>query len=69
MAFVKFGNPNVHPVGDDITPIWDLFDNGNVEMLFNRTEDFQPDIRSFTTDPALLQRCAFWESVAASIPQ
>ncbi|KAL5483591.1 hypothetical protein ACEPAI_8823 [Sanghuangporus weigelae] len=69
MAFVKFGDPNMHPVADDITPTWSVFNSGNTEMLFNRTEDFQADVRPFTTDSGLLQRCSFWESVAPSIPQ
>ncbi|EJC97338.1 uncharacterized protein FOMMEDRAFT_100018, partial [Fomitiporia mediterranea MF3/22] len=57
LGFVKFGDPNIHPVNNDITPAWKTFSQGNTEMLFNRTEDFQPDIRPFTTDPALLERC------------
>ena len=57
-AFAKFnGNPNIHPVPDVITPHWDLYTDGDFEMLFNRTEDFQPDIRPVKTDPALLNRC------------
>ncbi len=28
-----------------------------VEMLFNRTEDFQPDIHLISTDLKLLARC------------
>ncbi|KAI0347662.1 cephalosporin esterase [Trametopsis cervina] len=68
-AFAKSGDPNVHPVSTVITPTWNLFNNSNTEMLFNRTEDFQPDIRATTTDPALLERCAFWKSVSASAAQ
>ncbi|EJD07869.1 alpha/beta-hydrolase [Fomitiporia mediterranea MF3/22] len=69
LGFVKFGDPNIHPVNNDITPAWKTFSQGNTEMLFNRTEDFQPDIRPFTTDPALLERCEFWKSVAPSVLQ
>ena len=58
MGFVKFGDPNVHPVAEDITPSWATFDQSNTEMSFNRTEDSQPDIRPIITDPALLERCA-----------
>ncbi|KAI0782412.1 cephalosporin esterase [Irpex lacteus] len=57
-GFAKSGDPNVHPVPEVITPRWRQFKGANTEMLFNRTEDFQPDIRAVTTDTALLQRCA-----------
>ena len=58
---VKFGDPNFHPVPNVITPEWPVFRAGHpgIEMLFNRTEDFQPDIRTFTTDPKLLARCEY----------
>lgn len=58
LGLVKSDDPNIHPVTDDITPAWNTFSQGNTEMLFNRTDDFQPDIRPITTDPALLERCA-----------
>lgn len=56
---VKFGDPNIHPVPGIITPPWPEFKAGSpgVEMLFNRTEDLQPDIRTFATDPNVLARC------------
>ncbi|KAI0688126.1 cephalosporin esterase [Cytidiella melzeri] len=69
MGFGKFGDPNVHPVPQIITPEWKLYEHRNTEMLFNRTEDFKPDIRAITTDPALLKRCEFWRSVAGSAAQ
>ncbi|KAI0782410.1 cephalosporin esterase [Irpex lacteus] len=69
MGFVKFGNPNHHPVPDIITPLWESYKDNDTEMLFNRTEDFQPDIRPISTDPALLERCAFWKSVAGPAGQ
>lgn len=57
-AFAKFnGNPNIHPVPEVITPQWNPYTDGDTEMLFNRTEDFQPDIRPIKTDSALLERC------------
>ncbi|KAI0094265.1 cephalosporin esterase [Irpex rosettiformis] len=68
-GFAKFGDPNVHPVSGIITPHWKPFSDGHSEMLFNRTEDFQPDIRSITTDQALLERCAFWKSIAGPAGQ
>ncbi len=56
---IKFGDPNVHPIKTIITPEWPEFKSGEpgVEMLFNRTEDFQPDIHLISTDPKLLARC------------
>lgn len=74
LGFAKTDDPNTHPVANIITPSWEAFgglsaSEGHTEMLFNRTEDLQPDIRPITTDPALLARCEFWRSVAASVPQ
>jgi len=68
---IKFGDPNVHPIKTIITPEWPEFKSGEpgVEMLFNRTEDFQPNIHSITTDPKLLARCEVWKSLASIIPQ
>ena len=62
LGFAKTDDPNNRVVGDIITPDWETFggiraNQGHTEMLFNRTEDLQPDIRSFTTDSALLARC------------
>ena len=56
-AFAKSGDPNVHPVSGVITPQWGQFNGSHNEMLFNRTADLKPDIRTVTTDPALLKRC------------
>ncbi|KAH8113825.1 cephalosporin esterase [Phellopilus nigrolimitatus] len=69
LGFVKSLDPNEHPVANIITPNWDLYVDGQTEMLFNRTEGFRPDIRPIKTDPNLLERCAFWKSVAPSVPQ
>ena len=41
----------------DVTPTWDLWNDGNTEMLFNVTEAGNPDIRSVRTSDALLGRC------------
>ena len=41
----------------DVTPTWDLWNDGNTEMLFNVTEAGDPDIRSVRTSDALLGRC------------
>lgn len=69
LGFAKFGDPNHHPVSNIITPEWPLFTAGRpTEMLFNRTEGFQPDIHTFETDPGLLSRCAVWKELAPFIP-
>ena len=57
-GFAKFGTPNVHPVPNVITPQWNTYNISDTEMLFNMTEDGQPDIRPFKTDSGLLERCA-----------
>jgi hypothetical protein len=57
-AFAKSGDPNVHPVPNVITPSWSTYNISNTEMLFNMTEDGQPDIRPVRTDSRLLERCA-----------
>ncbi|VDC03312.1 unnamed protein product [Peniophora sp. CBMAI 1063] len=51
---------------DVVTPLWPVYSYGgaHTEMLFNKTEDGQIDIRAFQTDVGLLQRCNFWHSVA-----
>ncbi|PAV18001.1 alpha beta-hydrolase [Pyrrhoderma noxium] len=74
LGLAKADDPNTRVVDNIITPNWVPFggiggDQGHTEMLFNKTEDSQPDIRSFTTDSSLLTRCEFWMSVAASLPQ
>ena len=57
-GFAKFGDPNVHPVPDVITPQWNTYNISDTEMLFNMTENGQPDIRPIQTDDGLLERCA-----------
>ncbi|PAV18000.1 alpha beta-hydrolase [Pyrrhoderma noxium] len=64
LGLAKYNDLNVHPVDNVITPQWDSFDKIRYsEMLFNRTEDFKPDIHPIRTDPGLLQRCQFWEDL------
>ncbi|KIK58008.1 hypothetical protein GYMLUDRAFT_45569 [Collybiopsis luxurians FD-317 M1] len=67
LSFVISLNPNdkVDPK-DDITPPWKTFFIGNTEMVFNVTAiGNTTDIHSTMTDPRLLERCSFWESVSA----
>ncbi|KAF9479976.1 alpha/beta-hydrolase [Pholiota conissans] len=70
-SFTNFAmslNPNVKFDPSNITPAWKLWSGSN-EMLFNRTVANAIDVRAVTTSKALLQRCAFWESVAAQTAQ
>ncbi|KAF9038959.1 alpha/beta-hydrolase [Hymenopellis radicata] len=39
--------------------------DGGVQMLFNHTEDGVPVVNSVPTDAKLIERCRFWDSVAA----
>ncbi|KAL4263890.1 Carboxylic ester hydrolase [Pleurotus pulmonarius] len=64
-AFMDFAtslDPNHKINSGNITPLWLQHLIGHSEMLFNRTVAGKPDIRPVTSG-ALLQRCAFWESV------
>ncbi|KAF7424779.1 hypothetical protein PC9H_010090 [Pleurotus ostreatus] len=65
-AFVDFAtslDPNEKIDNGNITPLWSKYLVEHSEMLFNRTANGRPGIRAITTSAALLQRCAFWESV------
>ncbi|KAF8996976.1 Alpha/Beta hydrolase protein [Cyathus striatus] len=67
-SFVDFAmtlNPNVKHNTSDIKPLWNTFNTGITEMLFNKTDSNLPDIHTLSTSPELLKRCAFWESVGA----
>lgn len=59
LGFVKFDDPNKHTLPESKLPEWDVYDEygSKTEMLFNRTTDFQPDIRPISTDSELLDRC------------
>ncbi|KAJ3970094.1 Alpha/Beta hydrolase protein [Lentinula raphanica] len=62
LSFVVSQNPN-DKIDATITPSWDLYSNGNTEMIFNRTAGYQPDIHADNTDTSLLQRCNFWNNL------
>ncbi|KAJ4480045.1 Alpha/Beta hydrolase protein [Lentinula aciculospora] len=64
MSFVVSQDPN-DKIISTITPSWDLYSEGNTEMIFNRTVDYQPDIHANNTDSGLLERCDYWNSVGA----
>ena len=57
LNFVLTLNPTMKWDPSDVTPTWDLWNDGNTEMLFNVTETGAPDIRSVRTSSALLERC------------
>ncbi|KLO13411.1 alpha/beta-hydrolase [Schizopora paradoxa] len=73
ISIIKSGSPNDHPLPDMITPEWPAYKSvggrPGVEMLFNVTEDSQPDIRAITTNDEVFERCEVWKSLAADVPQ
>ncbi|KAJ7077232.1 Alpha/Beta hydrolase protein [Mycena epipterygia] len=71
-AFTAFAislDPNIKIDPTTITPKWDLFDVGNTEMLFNKTDAGAPVVHTIKTSNALLERCQFWESVTGLTAQ
>ncbi|GLB44903.1 putative type-B carboxylesterase lipase family protein [Lyophyllum shimeji] len=67
-SFLDFAmslTPNVKWDPSNLTPLWKPWAAGEAEMLFNKTEDGEPVVQPIKTSSALLQRCAFWESVSA----
>ncbi|KZP26477.1 alpha/beta-hydrolase [Athelia psychrophila] len=62
-------DPNIKVDPENTTPEWNKWIDNNTEMVFNRTAALEPDIRAASTDPGLLERCAFWESIAAATAQ
>lgn len=69
LGFVRFLTTN-RKFENTITPQWNTWSpSGRFEMLFNRTEAGDPVVRGVQTSTALLQRCAFWESVGAQTAQ
>jgi len=62
-------DPNTKFDPTNPTPTWNHWSSGHPEMLFNKTSANEPDIRAVSTDSGLLERCAFWHSVAATIGQ
>ncbi|KAJ7051977.1 Alpha/Beta hydrolase protein [Mycena amicta] len=66
-AFAISQNPNVDvdPANPTITPQWGVWlqGHGRTEMLFNKTDANAPVVETVKTNGALLERCAFWDSV------
>ncbi|KAI0733804.1 Alpha/Beta hydrolase protein [Fomitopsis betulina] len=67
-SIIRFLNPNDKPFYD-LKPAWAAWQNGSTEMLFNVTVAGKPDIHTIQTDPALLERCALWQSISSQTNQ
>ncbi|KIK62492.1 hypothetical protein GYMLUDRAFT_41945 [Collybiopsis luxurians FD-317 M1] len=68
LSFVVSQNPN-DKIASTITPQWNLYSEGQPEMVFNMTTNDLPDVHVTTTNTALLERCSFWDSVGAFTAQ
>ncbi|KAG7095864.1 hypothetical protein E1B28_006556 [Marasmius oreades] len=68
LSFVISLDPNVKFDSSNITPHWKLYNEGETEMVFNRTGD-APDVHTVTTDCEFRKRCSFWESLSTLTAQ
>jgi len=59
-----FLDTNDHFDPTDITPYWPSWSQGHTEMLFNKTDNDEPLVQTFRTDPGVLARCALWHNLA-----
>ncbi|KAJ6470437.1 alpha/beta-hydrolase [Mycena sanguinolenta] len=62
-SFIINLDPNIKVDPTTITPHWNTFDILHTEMLFNKTADDEPVVQGITTSNALLERCAFWDTM------
>ncbi|KAF8914660.1 alpha beta-hydrolase [Mucidula mucida] len=68
-AFAKTLDPN-ETFEPTILPNWVSYNTeSRAEVLFNRTESFEPLIKRVKTSASVLERCQFWESVGAETAQ
>ncbi|TEB27080.1 cephalosporin esterase, partial [Coprinellus micaceus] len=67
LNFVLAGDPNLKVESNILPPWkrWSLRSGERIEMVFNRSKDYLPDIDSSETQQDLLERCAFWDQVSA----
>ncbi|KAG1902801.1 Alpha/Beta hydrolase protein [Suillus fuscotomentosus] len=65
MAMAMSETPDDRYTPGDITPSWRPWRSDLTEMMFNETSAGAPDIYTFKTDSALLERCAYWQDVSA----
>ncbi|KAJ8496645.1 hypothetical protein ONZ45_g12370 [Pleurotus djamor] len=64
IRFILSLNPTRGLKSKYITPPWSEYTKTGSEMVFNLTSSGEPDIRSAQSDPGLLERCAYWESIS-----
>jgi len=62
-SFIVSLDPN-HKIYPTITPAWDVYSEGKMEMIFNQTVNDIPNVHPITTNDGLIERCSFWDSVA-----
>ncbi|EPS95764.1 hypothetical protein FOMPIDRAFT_1032719 [Fomitopsis schrenkii] len=67
-SIIRFLNPNDKSFYD-LKPAWAAWQDGSTEMLFNVTAAGEPVIHTIQTDPALLERCALWQSISSQTNQ
>ncbi|KAG1888833.1 Alpha/Beta hydrolase protein [Suillus subluteus] len=58
MAMAMLDTPDDRYTPGDITPSWTSWQSNMTEMKFNETSAGVPDVHTFKTDSALLERCA-----------
>lgn len=57
MSFVVSLDPNAKIDESNIVPDWPLYSQGSQQMVFNRTESEDPDIKTRVIDEKLVDRC------------
>ncbi|KAG1739930.1 Alpha/Beta hydrolase protein [Suillus paluster] len=65
LAMAMYETPDDRYTPGDITPSWNSWRHDFTEMMFNKTSAGAPDVYTFKTDMALLERCAYWRNVSA----
>lgn len=65
MTMAMFETPDDRYTPGDITPTWRSWRHDMTEMMFNETSAGVPDVYTFKTDSALLERCIYWRDVSA----
>ncbi|KAG2359504.1 Alpha/Beta hydrolase protein [Suillus spraguei] len=65
MAMAMSETPDHRYTPGDITPSWNIWQQGFTEMVFNKTSEGEPHVHTSETDMALLKRCAYWQQVSA----
>ncbi|KAG1740867.1 Alpha/Beta hydrolase protein [Suillus paluster] len=69
MAMAMYKTPDDRYTPEDITPSWNSWRHGFTEMMFNETSAGAPDVYTFKTDMAVLERCAYWRNVSTYTAQ